>query len=269
VLPGEWRKRWWPRWVVVVRRGFSGPRRPLVHAPTILALRPEGRLFPYSPGGADRIGVRRSMKQSLSLLVNEVLGVHPARRPLRATDRPRRFLVTTTQPRPNRARGPPAATGGHSPARPRLLRSPGTQRGVRTVDEPRPTRGASRTDLRVAVVPSRLPRTWARARGHPGVGMARATATMRRLSAPMALMLLVAGCTASSEPTPTPTPTAEPTQTAAPTESPSPSLTPDEESALAAYLGFRNIQVEAEADPDRWRPSVPVNGGGLLDHVGC
>jgi hypothetical protein len=85
----------------------------------------------------------------------------------------------------------------------------------------------------------------------------------------MALMLLVAGCTASSEPTPTPTPTAEPTQTAAPTESPSPSLTPDEESALAAYLGFRNIQVEAEADPDRWRPSVPVNGGGLLDHVGC
>jgi hypothetical protein len=79
---------------------------------------------------------------------------------------------------------------------------------------------------------------------------------MRRLSAPVALMLLVTGCTASSEPTPTTTPTGAPTQTAAPTESPSPSLTPDEESALAAYVGFRNIQVQAEADPDQPVPEL-------------
>ena len=79
---------------------------------------------------------------------------------------------------------------------------------------------------------------------------------MRRLAAPVALMLLVTGCTASSEPTPTPTPTAAPTQTATPTESPSPSLTPDQESALAAYLGFRDVQVRAEADPGQPAPEL-------------
>jgi hypothetical protein len=85
--------------------------------------------------------------------------------------------------------------------------------------------------------------------------MAGAAATLGRLVAPAALMLLfVASCTTSSEPTPAPT--AAPTQTPTPTESPSPSLTPDEESALAAYLGFRDVQVRAEADPSQPVPDL-------------
>ena len=70
------------------------------------------------------------------------------------------------------------------------------------------------------------------------------------------MMLVVAGCTASTDSTPTPTPTAAPTQTTTPTESPFPSLTPDQESALAAYLGFRDVQVRAEADPDQPVPEL-------------
>ena len=85
--------------------------------------------------------------------------------------------------------------------------------------------------------------------------MAGATARLGRLTAPAALMLLlVAGCTASSDPTPSPT--ATPSQTPTPTEGPSPSLTPDEESALAAYLGFRDVQVRAEADPSQPFPEL-------------
>jgi hypothetical protein len=83
--------------------------------------------------------------------------------------------------------------------------------------------------------------------------MAGAAAALGRFAALVALLALATGCSSSSEsPTPIDTPTATPTATA----SSFPTLTPDEESALTAYLGFRDAQVQAEADPAQPAPEL-------------